>query len=71
MEDTTLPVDKVDVIVSEWMGYALLYECMLPAVLAARDKYLAPGVYVCVPGPNYFHMQGLLSLLEDLIKYCM
>ncbi len=48
MEDTILPVDKVDVIVSEWMGYALLYECMLPAVLAARDKYLAPGVCVCV-----------------------
>ena len=31
---------KVDVIVSEWMGYCLLYESMLPTVLAARDKWL-------------------------------
>ncbi|KAH7320316.1 S-adenosyl-L-methionine-dependent methyltransferase [Stachybotrys elegans] len=40
IEDVTLPVDKVDVIVSEWMGYCLLYEAMLPSVLYARDKYL-------------------------------
>lgn len=43
MEEVNLPVDKVDVIVSEWMGYCLLYESMLPSVLAARDKYLRPG----------------------------
>jgi len=36
-----LPVDKVDVIISEWMGYCLLYESMLPSVLWARDKYLS------------------------------
>lgn len=35
--------EQVDVIVSEWMGYALLYESMLDTVLHARDKYLAPG----------------------------
>jgi len=33
----------VDVIVSEWMGYALLFETMLDTVLAARDRWLAPG----------------------------
>ncbi|CDJ31604.1 uncharacterized protein EMH_0068280 [Eimeria mitis] len=27
-----------DVIVSEWMGYCLLFECMLFSVLHARDK---------------------------------
>lgn len=42
IEEVTLPVDKVDIIVSEWMGYALLYEAMLPSVLYARDKYLKP-----------------------------
>ncbi|KJZ72051.1 hypothetical protein HIM_08612 [Hirsutella minnesotensis 3608] len=42
IEDVTLPVDKVDIIVSEWMGYCLLYEAMLPSVLYARDKYLKP-----------------------------
>ncbi|KAF0891115.1 hypothetical protein E2562_005190 [Oryza meyeriana var. granulata] len=35
--------DKVDVIISEWMGYMLLYESMLPSVLFARDKWLKPG----------------------------
>eukprot|EP00124_Ichthyophonus_hoferi_P001644 Ihof_evm5s91 gene=Ihof_evmTU5s91 len=43
LEDITLPVDKVDIIISEWMGYALLYESMLDTVLYARDKWLAPG----------------------------
>ena len=43
MEDLILPVDQVDIIISEWMGYFLLYEGMLDTVLKARDKYLAPG----------------------------
>lgn len=43
MEELTLPVDKVDIIISEWMGYFLLYESMLDCVLWARDKYLRPG----------------------------
>lgn len=43
MEEVTLPFPKVDIIVSEWMGYFLLYESMLDTVLFARDKYLAKG----------------------------
>ncbi|MBW0485787.1 hypothetical protein O181_025502 [Austropuccinia psidii MF-1] len=43
LEDVELPVDKVDVIISEWMGYFLLYESMLDTVLLARNKYLKPG----------------------------
>ena len=35
--------EKVDVIVSEWMGYALFFESMLPSVVDARDRFLAPG----------------------------
>jgi type I protein arginine methyltransferase len=42
MEEVTLPYPKVDIIVSEWMGYFLLYESMLDTVLYARDKYLTP-----------------------------
>lgn len=41
IEEIELPVDKVDIIISEWMGYALLYESMLESVLFARDKWLA------------------------------
>ena len=45
IEDITLPadMDKVDIIISEWMGYALLYESMLDSVLCARDRFLKPG----------------------------
>jgi protein arginine N-methyltransferase 1 len=43
MEEVELPFPKVDIIISEWMGYFLLYESMLDTVLYARDKYLAPG----------------------------
>lgn len=43
IEDVTLPVPKVDIIVSEWMGYCLLYEAMLDSVIWARDRYLALG----------------------------
>lgn len=40
MEEVQLPVPQVDIIISEWMGYFLLYESMLDTVLVARDKYL-------------------------------
>ncbi|GMH81072.1 hypothetical protein TL16_g08818 [Triparma laevis f. inornata] len=41
MEELELPVSKVDIVISEWMGYGLLYETMLPSVLNARDKYMS------------------------------
>jgi len=34
---------QVDIIISEWMGYFLMYESMLDTVLYARDKWLRPG----------------------------
>ncbi|KAK5987396.1 Protein arginine N-methyltransferase 1 [Cladobotryum mycophilum] len=40
MEEVELPFPKVDIIISEWMGYFLLYESMLDTVLYARDTYL-------------------------------
>ncbi|KAK7755064.1 Ribosomal protein arginine N-methyltransferase rmt3 [Diatrype stigma] len=39
----------VDIIVSEWMGYCLLFEAMLPSVLWARDRYLNPRTGLLVP----------------------
>lgn len=35
--------EKIDVIISEWMGYMLLYESMLASIIFARDKWLKPG----------------------------
>jgi type I protein arginine methyltransferase len=48
MEEVQMPVQqmnngKVDIIISEWMGYFLLYESMLDTVLYARDQYLTKG----------------------------
>ena len=45
MEDAQLP-EKVDIIVSEWMGFYLIHESMLTSVLFARDKWLKPGGFV-------------------------
>mmetsp|Transcript_54717 Transcript_54717/g.67117 ORF Transcript_54717/g.67117 Transcript_54717/m.67117 type:complete len:373 (+) Transcript_54717:88-1206(+) len=41
-EEVELPC-KVDIIISEWMGYFLLYESMLNTVLYCRDKWLKPN----------------------------
>lgn len=42
LENTKLE-EKVDIIVSEWMGYFLLFEGMLDSVIYARDNYLRSG----------------------------
>ncbi|CAG9460576.1 unnamed protein product [Pedinophyceae sp. YPF-701] len=41
IETVEIP-DKVDIIISEWMGYFLLRESMLDSVLCARDRFLKP-----------------------------
>ena len=61
IEEVILPVRKVDIIVSEWMGYCLLYEAMLDSVLYARDKYLDPQAGIMVPS----HINLVISTLSD------
>lgn len=58
VEDIKLPVEKVDIIISEWMGYFLLFESMLDTVLYARDKYLVNGGLM-LPDRVSLHMAGL------------
>ncbi|KAJ3076735.1 Protein arginine N-methyltransferase 3 [Podochytrium sp. JEL0797] len=60
VENITLPVEKVDVIVSEWMGYFLLFEGMFDSVITARDRWLADGG---VMAPS--HADILIAGLED------
>ncbi|EKX31119.1 hypothetical protein GUITHDRAFT_83399, partial [Guillardia theta CCMP2712] len=43
VEEIDLPVEKVDVIVSEWMGYCLLFEAMFDSIIYARDRWLRDG----------------------------
>ena len=61
VEDVKLPVDKVDIIISEWMGYFLLYESMLDTVLLARDKWLQKDGYML---PD--HATITLAGIEDI-----
>ncbi|KAL6437939.1 hypothetical protein ACFW04_004325 [Cataglyphis niger] len=42
LEDINIGIDKVDAIISEWMGYFLLFEGMLDTVIYAREHYLTP-----------------------------
>ena len=42
VEEIELP-EKVDVIISEWMGYFLLRESMFDSVILARDRWLKEG----------------------------
>jgi protein arginine N-methyltransferase 3 len=64
IEELTLPVEKVDIIVSEWMGYCLLFEAMLDSVLWARDRYLKPEGLM-VPSHTRLHITPFAD--EDFI----
>ena len=43
LEQLDLPSNEVNLIVSEWMGYILLFESMLTSVIYARDHLLIQG----------------------------
>ena len=67
IEEITLPdgIAKVDIILSEWMGYALLYESMLDSVLVARDRFLRPGG---VMAPSQCKMMFGLTEAREIYK---
>eukprot|EP00053_Salpingoeca_punica_P023199 m.9269 g.9269 ORF g.9269 m.9269 type:complete len:337 (-) comp4673_c0_seq1:599-1609(-) len=58
VEEVTLPVEKVDIIISEWMGYCLVYESMLDTVLWARDRWLVPGGLI-FPDKAHLYISGI------------
>ncbi|KAG2249580.1 hypothetical protein Bca4012_022799 [Brassica carinata] len=60
IEEIELPTPKVDVIISEWMGYFLLFENMLDSVLYARNKWLVDGGIVLPDKASLF-----LTAIED------
>lgn len=47
--------EQVDVIISEWMGFYLVHEGMLSAVIHARDKWLKPGGLM-LPAAGALHL---------------
>ncbi|KAL7532662.1 hypothetical protein ACHAXR_004770 [Thalassiosira sp. AJA248-18] len=61
IETNGLPLSKgetVDIIVSEWMGYALFFETMLPSVMAARDSIITPGTGTMFPNVSKIFIEG-------------
>ncbi|EGN97901.1 hypothetical protein SERLA73DRAFT_91051 [Serpula lacrymans var. lacrymans S7.3] len=73
IEDITLPdgITHVDIIISEWMGYALLYESMLDSVLHARDRFLRPDGGIMAPSQCKI-MLGLCEgseILKDRVGF--
>ncbi|CAF3212258.1 unnamed protein product [Rotaria socialis] len=61
IEDVKLPVDKVDIIISEWMGYFLLFECMLESIIFARNAYLEKETGLVLPDDFSIHLSGFHS----------
>jgi type I protein arginine methyltransferase len=46
IEEIELPdgIEKVDIIIAEWMGYSLFYDSIIQSVIYARDKFLVSTV---------------------------
>ncbi|KAA6378736.1 MAG: putative Protein arginine N-methyltransferase [Streblomastix strix] len=59
VEDVDLPVQYVDIIVSEWMGYCLFYENMLETVIIARDKWLKKETGWMLPDRARLYVVGI------------
>ncbi|KAK6438674.1 Nuclear SAM-dependent mono-and asymmetric methyltransferase [Oleoguttula sp. CCFEE 5521] len=59
MEEVELPFQEVDIIISEWMGYFLLYESMLDTVLWARDRYLRKDNGLIFPDKATIFVAGI------------
>ncbi|KAI8322119.1 S-adenosyl-L-methionine-dependent methyltransferase [Martensiomyces pterosporus] len=70
IEELELPVEKVDIIISEWMGYFLLFEAMLDSVLVARDRFLAPGGLLA-PSASYIYLTAISDedYMNDQVNY--
>ena len=56
-EKNALRKHSFDVLVSEWMGYALLFESMFDTVIEARDFLLKPGGAI-LPDVATIHVAG-------------
>lgn len=61
---------KADIIVSEWMGYFLVYESMLSSVLVARDRWGVQGVEV-MPQRAHLYMSPITNpaLWKEKVGY--
>lgn len=68
VENVKLPC-KVDILISEWMGFYLLHEGMLDSILVARDLHLKEGgkmfPYKCVIYSAPCQLPGYFQLWDN------
>ncbi|KAF2366962.1 S-adenosyl-L-methionine-dependent methyltransferase [Trinorchestia longiramus] len=71
VEDVSLPTDvRINVMVSEWMGFYLFHESMLNSVLIARDRFLADdGVMFPSEARLFACPCSLQNLYDEKIKF--
>lgn len=72
LEEIELPpgVEGVDVIISEWMGYALYFENMLTSVLYARDKWLNKSTGLLLPNTANIFIEAMAATeIDDRVGY--
>jgi len=79
VQDVSLPVNEVDVIIAEWMGYSLYSNSMLESVIFARDKWLTKEgilfpdrgtLYVCAIEDKQFKDERI-NFWEDVYGFNM
>ena len=61
-----------DIILSEWMGYALVFECMMETVLKARDVWLRKdGKGLVLPNTAEIYVQAMADQgdWDDMVGY--
>lgn len=72
LEEIELPrdIESVDVIISEWMGYALYFENMLSSVLYARDKWLNKSTGLLLPSTANIFIEAMAATeIDDRVSY--
>ena len=61
IKDNALPLEEgelVDCVISEWMGYALFFETMLPSVMVVRDKLMDRKSGTMWPNRSMVYLEG-------------
>ena len=70
VEEVVLP-EKVDVIISEPMGFMLVHERMLESYIAARDLFLKPGgLMMPTTGTIFFAPFTDRTLYQEQVCVC-
>ena len=70
LEDLPTSFEKVDIIISEWMGFYLLHESMLNTIIYGRDNFLKPeGLLFPSSAQIYASAINLDTLYDSQINF--